>query len=648
MMFLSSVCPAVNISQPPSIPQCYVRRLVLGKELTDAVLKNDQDDAETAAVTVTITGDAGFGKSTLAKAFCHSEEAKQYFTSGFILIELGSNAPNPLFKLMRLYHLLSHGSQLDGADVNSMLQHFHSLIVQKYPRILVIIDDLCKAHDAQPYVMAFRSCKIIVTTRSEDVAKQLSSCKIVSVGPMERSEATKLLSDIPVQIADDDERIVDELVVDLYFWPLLICLARGQFQVSQSKTQTIGDLQSKLYGEGLEHIAFNIDKDVTQGRKVALAACIEASLRLLENANDHDCLVNLVHHCGVGGVTSFRRVTRLWNLPEGDSVQLLTKLDSMGLVMFTHAAAGNTKATVKVHNVISQYLIDSQVYNPPAHMDDSQDNLEEEGHQMGVSFYFVSHQGGSNRGSLSEKMIGTPQYALTYTLRNIEEYSLSSYMHQISAQEVSWGTWILNILENLYAIIINSNIPNSASLADTADRLSSECQSAMMGHAEEIKQLKKSTKIYLDDRNYDGVKQVLEQYFINNSLKRIGLQAKNLADQVYLNCDQHYKGQIKRNCEFLYCFTPEHDFGLNLRLPQLLLMVNFHQRITTALASGPAAMEEVAEEVWAGKMAEQSGLLNDNYMIKLQEVAPRYVSKQQGFSSLDMHTHMHTHACTEV
>ena len=625
---------------------------MLEKELTDAVLKNDQDKNE-AVVTVTVTGDAGFGKSTLAKAFCHSEEAKQNFTNGFILIELGPNALNPLYKLMHLYYLLSHGSQLDGADTNSILQNFHSMIVKKHPKVLVIIDDVCKAHEAQPYVTAFRSCKIIVTTRSGDVAKQLSSCKIVSVGPMECSEATKLLLDIPVQIADDDERIVDELATDLYFWPLLICLARGQFQVSQGRTRTIEDLQNQLYGEGLEHIAYNIDKDVTQGRKVAVAACIEASLQLLEDANEHDCLVNLVHHSGVGGVTSFRRVTRLWNMPEGDCVQLLTKLDSMGLLVFTHAAAGNTKATVKVHSVISQYLVDTQVYNPPAHMDDSQDKLEEEGNQMGFSVYLLSRQGrGNQAATLPEKIIGTPEHALTTALHSMDEHGLSSFMHRISSQGVSWGQWILIAIDNLYATIINSSsLSNSTSLVETADRLSSECQSVTMEYPQEVYQLKESTKMYLNDRNYESAKQVLKQYFNNNSLKRIGSQTKHLADQVYSNCGQYNKRLIKRHCEFLYCFTPEYDFGLNVQLPQLLLMVDLHQRITTALASGPSAMEEVAEEVWAGKMSEQSGLLNDNYMIKLQEVAPHYVSEQQGgFSSgFDIHMHnVHTHASTEV
>ena len=636
----------MNISQPPSIPQYYVRRAVLEKELSHAVLNSDHDKAE-AVVTVTVYGDAGFGKSTLVKAFCHSEDAKRYFTSGFVLIELGPNASNPLYKLMRLYKLLSHGYQLDGSDLNSMIQHFHSMVVKNYSRMLVIIDDVCKIHDAQPFVTAFRSCKIIVTTKSEDVTKQLSSCKVVTVGPMEPSDATKLLSDIPVQIVEDDERIVDELVTDLYHWPLLISLARGLFQVGQSKIQSVGDLQANLYGEGLEHIAYNID--VTQGKKVAITACIEVSLQLLEDANEDDRLVNLVHQSGVGGVISVHQVTRLWNLPEGDCVQLLTKLDSMGLVVYAHPAAGNTKATVKVHSVISQYLMDSQVYNPPAHMHDSHDSVsypEEQGHSM-VSFLFLSHRDSNVQSSSSEKVVGaSPQMILNTTLHSICEHNAPHYMHYIKRQGISWGTWILTIAENLYTTITNSPpsmFPNSISLARTADRLSSECQSAMIEYPQEMEQLIESTKTYLNNKNYDKATEVLKQYFANNSLKRLGLQAKTLADQVSLNFDQFNKGQIKKHCEFLFCFTPEYDYGLDLHLPQMLLMINLHRRITTALASGLAAMEKLAEEMLTKCLAEQSDLINANYMIKLQEVAPHYVSQ-----NADICPRLCTHTRTKV
>lgn len=639
------LCVAGSNLQPPSIPQYYVSRPELEKELASAVLNSQ---AGLAGVTVTITGDGGFGKSTLAKAFCHNENAKRHFTNGFILIELGSNVPNPLSKLKRLYRLLSHGVQISG-DINSMVQQLHSVVAHNYPGILVIIDDIYNAHDAQPYVMAFRSSKIIATTRLDEVSKQLSSSKVVTVGPMQLLEATKLLSNIPpVQIAEDDEKIVQELVTDLYCWPLLICLARGQFQVSQSGIQTIGHLQSQLYSEGLEHIAYNVDNDI-HGRKVAVAACVESSLRLL-NVDEHDHLVDLVHHSHVGSTISINQVINLWNLPEEDSMQLLTKLDSMGLVMFTHPAAGNTRATIKIHSVISQYLIDSQIYNPPTgHVDDPQDRLmgsEDQGQQM-FSILLVSH---GDQPTTTDKVIGTPEFCLTATLQNMDKHTLPCYLKGVATSIVTWGTRILNLVEYLYGVVCSSpkRFPNWQNLVNTADKLSADCQTVMMEYGEECKQLNERVTSFVKDGNYDSAKEVLEQYFKNVSIKKVALETKDFTSQVLLHCDQKYKETIKMYAEFLYCFTPEYDYGQKLQLPQLLLCLNFHQRVSNAL-SDPSTMEEVADEVWSGKFTEQSGLLNANYMIKLQEVAPRHVTELAGLDAHDTHTcHKCTHASTEV
>lgn len=134
----------------------------------------------------------------------------------------------------------------------------------------------------------------------------------------------------------------------------------------------------------------------------------------------------------------------------------------------------------------------------------------------------------------------------------------------------------------------------------------------------------------LKERKYDSAKEIIEQHFIYFPFKKVGLDTKDLSDQVYSHCDQKYKVHVKTYSEFLYCFTPEHDFMLNLYLPQILLCIRYHQRMTAALESDPSTLEEVAKDIWEHKMADQSSLLNANYMIKLQEVAPHYVSELAG------------------
>lgn len=363
-------------------------------------------------------------------------------------------------------------------------------------------------------------------------------------------------------------------------------------------------------------------------------------------------MINLVHQTGVGGVISFHNVTCLWNLPEENCVQLLTKLDSMGLVMFTYAAAGNTKASVKVHSVISQYLTDSQVYNPPAHMNNSQEELlnsEDQGQQTYSTILLFSPKGGVDQASTSDKIVGTPEWCLTTTLHNLDKYTLPYYIKDVLARATSWATHILDLVEYLYSVVCSSpkKFPNFPSLVSMADELSTECQSVIMEGTQNINQTNEKMKAFLRDRNYDSAREVLEQYVTNASLKKIGLRAKDLSSKVLLHCDQKYKESIVKLSDFLYCFTPEYDYLVKLYLPQFLLCINMHQKITTALASDPSTMEEVAEEVWPGKMTEQSGLLNANYMIKLQEVAPYYVSELAGFQTA--HTcHACAHTSSEV
>ncbi|XP_065910081.1 uncharacterized protein [Dysidea avara] len=619
-----------DVLQPPPIPQYNVSRLKLEKELTDAVLDSSQAKS---AVAVTIVGDGGFGKSTLAKAFCHSTTTKQYFPDGFLIVELGPNAPDPRSTLRRLYRRLSCGLRIDG-DVNSIAQYIHTLIIENYPSILVIIDDVCNLHDAQPYIMAFRNCKIIVTTKLGDVCQQLSSSKVVIVGQMEPLEATKLLSSATGQLSEDDEMIVRELANDLHFWPLLLCIARGQLQMNFKKAgvHAIGNLQSDLYGKGLEHVTRASDENDSHSRKTALTACVEASLELL-TPEENDSLLNLVHHIGGGGVIETQHVPKLCNIDEVSSIQLLDKLNSLGLITFT-LSSGNAKEAIKIHNVIAQYLLDSQVYNPPEHLGDSQEakafmNPAEEGQT--VSILLFSRRNPQNT---ADKITGTPEWCLNNVLQTYDN-QFDSFIKINEHHIGSWSTDIFNLLQNVCSVAYTSpaKFPDLKSIESEADRLLTECQSVMMEYSQEINQLKQQVDTMVKQRDYDGALKKLEEYFINFSLKQVALGTKKLVERVASGCDQKYKHSLEVSSEFLHCFTPEHDFFLKLQLPSIKLILDLHRRIIAALASGPPAVDEVADEIWTSKLSDQSSLLNANYMIKLQEVAPHQVLQWQQINS---------------
>jgi len=612
--------------QPPSIPQYNVSRLKLEKELTDAVLDSSQAES---AVAVTIVGNSGFGKSTLAKSFCHKTMTKQYFPDGFLIIELGPNAPDPRSILKRLYRHLSRGLRIEG-DVNSIAQYIHTLIVENYPSILVIIDDVCSVHDAQPYIMAFRNCKIIVTTNLADVCQQLSASKVVIVSQMEPLEAVQLLSSATGQLSEDDEMIVRELANDLHLWPLLLCIARGQLQMNSNKAgaQAVGNLQSDLYGKGLEHITHASDKNDPHSRKTALTACVEASLELL-TPEENDSLLNLVHHIGGGGVIGTQHIPTICNIDEVSSIQLLDKLNSLGLTTLT-CSSGTTKEAIKIHNAIAQYLFDSQVYNPPEHLGDSQEaeafmNPPEEGQTVSILLFSPRPQ------NMTDKITGTPEWYLKSVLKSFENYQFDGFMKMNEHEIASWSTDIFNLLQNVCSVAYSSpaKFPDLKSIESETDKLLTECQSIMMECSQEVNQLKQQVDIFIKQRDYDGAVKKLEEYFTNFSLKRVALGAKKLVERVVSRCDQKYKHSLEASSDFLHCFTPEYDYFLKYQLPSIKLMLDLQRRIVDALASGPPALNEVANEIQTAKITEQCSLLHANYMIKLQEVAPHQVSTWQ-------------------
>ncbi|XP_065910436.1 uncharacterized protein [Dysidea avara] len=616
-----------NILHPPPIPQHYVSRLILEKELSDAVLDSGQAES---AVAVAIVGDGGFGKSTLAKAFCHNTTTKQYFPDGFLVIELGPNVPDPRSNLKRLYRHLSCGARIDG-DVNSIAQYIHTLIIENYPNILVIIDDVCNVHDVQPYIMAFRNCKIIVTTKLGDVCQQLSSSKVVKVGQMGTLEATKmLLTATEGQLSEDDQMIIRELAGDLHFWPLLLYITRGQLQMNFKKVsnQAVGNLQNDLYGKGLEHISHALDENDSHSRKTALTACVEASLDLL-TPEENDSLLSLVHHVGGGGIIPTHHVPTICNIDEVNCIQLLDKLTSMGLITLTHTR-GSVKDAIKIHNIIAQYLLDSQVYNPPEHLSNSQEaeafmNPAEEGQTFGI--LFLSRGSAHN---MADKIASTPEWCLKSTLQSCKR-QLDSYMRNNEEHMAAWSSQIVTLLQCVCSLVYSfpAKFPDFKSFESEVDKLLAECQGVMMECSQDLIQLNQQVDALVKQGDHNTAGKVLDEYFTNFSLRRVALSTKKLIERVASRCDQEPKHTLTESSDFLYCFMPEYDFFLKLQVPSIKLILDLHRRIVAALAAGPPAIDEVADEIWTSNLRDQSSLLNANYMIKLQEVAPYQVSKWQ-------------------
>ena len=263
---------------------------------------------------LSVIGPGGFGKTSVVTALCHNLLVKEQFPDGMVFIELDPQAIDPSMKLSQLYHSLT-GQYLKQGDVNHGEREINQLTHHFCYNLLVIIDDMWRVEDAEPVVKAFSSCKIVLTTKKNDIEQHIPTQEIASVGPVEQSEAISLLTCGVInisQLSQEDMHSLDELAQDVHLWPLLLSLIRGQLShnVKRYKSTCIEAIQQakeRLHNKGL--IAFD-KNNIERGRRYAVKACIEVTLELL-NKSSSKKIKTLILWTGIG--TSLQ-VTMLHNL----------------------------------------------------------------------------------------------------------------------------------------------------------------------------------------------------------------------------------------------------------------------------------------------------------------------------------------------
>ena len=337
------------------------------QEITDQLLSTEIDN--TVHVTIVITGTPGFGKSTIAIALCHQPLIKKYFPNGFHKIELGLTPRKKYYMLSQIYRTLTGNtwtnptSNPQGAvsedDMVTCLSEDLSTLCKKNAGLLVIIDDVWVVKDAEDYVKIFSGCKIVLTTRREDVASSIDCKHKIYVDSMESSEAIQLLTFNITELQIDNSDIagqLNELAMNVHNWPLLLNLVRGQLHRHcktnlNSPLAAIGQVTKRLYNNGLT--AFDREHP---NRENAVNASIKASLDLLsvENVTRLNRLITTMFF---GEIIPKEMLVYIWQLSNEEVDESCIVFWSVGLI--SYASSSYDQTCVKIHSVITQYIIDS-------------------------------------------------------------------------------------------------------------------------------------------------------------------------------------------------------------------------------------------------------------------------------------------------
>ena len=139
--------------------------------------------------------------------------------------------------------------------------------------------------------------------------------------------------------------------------------------------------------------------------------------------------------------------------------------------------------------------------------------------------------------------------------------------------------------------------------------------------------LNQNVQKYLTERNYHNLIQTVETYFNKYPLSTIAQQAVVMVKNIIPYCDGKLLDYIMMSCEWLQITTHDYHY-INLHtLPVIKFYTKKHQLIYTSLQTGSPDIEYTKQYFFSGQDCEEFVLVNVNYLIKIQEVAPNLVHK---------------------
>ena len=621
---------AMKFQQPPVLPPNYIARHKLLEELVSAVMKAKLEPNRFGA-TITITGVGGFGKSILAKALCHHDTIKAKF-SGFVLVELGPKSFDPVVELHQLYYQLT-GKEFptnQSNNPNIIVNEIRQVTIKHSDKLLVIIDDVWHVEDAEPIVEAFNNCKIIITTRENEISRWIPCKYSIIAGPMEPHEAISLLIDgvvLQTLLSENDHTLLDNIAHDVHLWPLLLSLVRGQFShyiVDQHlpfKT-AIGMIHQKLYAKGLtafdrENVSNNIIK-----RKYAVKACIETTLDLLKGSDSLRMKV-MVLFSGIGSTIPTIALHIIWKTSHLEANDTLSNLWGHGLVSYGSTIIpryGVEQRHVEVHATISQFIIETLQTDEVSLLSVNFDK------NIGVSFgkavceEFYRCYGLADPTSMSHEIIlihhlGSFEYFLIpYCLRFVNAWAvLDPYIFNSSILQM--------MLEMLTTCTLGYPEDITSTFSSQVNNLINDCQKIVIGLCSK-KSLYQLSMKHLTEKNYDELLQELEDYHKQYPLGVIIERSVKLTKNFMVYCkDDH---SLYSFCQSLlagiYELTgPAHPN--NVMIPAITLIVDVCKKIENCLKSN-TEIKETAENL-TQILENGMELIKEQYQIK--ELVPDFM-----------------------
>jgi hypothetical protein len=323
----------------------FVQRSEYAK-VRDALLADGSARSTTVGITTAIHGAGGFGKTALAIELCYDEQVRAQYLDGILWTTMGEeiDAAGRLARVRDLIRWWTDEEPPAFETVSAASAHLRQDLDGK--RVLLVVDDVWRPEDVNPFQGLGPRAALLVTTRD---SRTLPTDSVpIHVDAMEVPEAVRLLG---ASLPAGAEAELKTLAALLGEWPLLLKIVNRQVSSWISKgldlREAIHRAENALKARGLTYF----DPKDAKERSQASSLTLEVSLERLspEEQTRFTELAIFPEDTNV----PLTILEKLWQLDPLDVEELASRLFDLSLLRNFDLRSG----TIRLHDVIRAYLL---------------------------------------------------------------------------------------------------------------------------------------------------------------------------------------------------------------------------------------------------------------------------------------------------